>query len=133
MKPIVAAGLAVLVPVAGVVAYWQSPSHSRHDRVHALQQLDLLYLDQPAPGAAELGLRPGRVAVVVVCPRACVLPEVARAQVVRTTDPALARAYALSGRRGYALVDRRLRVRYRTVDPGVSDHRREIQLLVDAL
>ncbi len=50
-----AAGAAVSVvvvlaiAVAGVVVYLTSSAHGLHDPVHALQQFDLFYLDQPAP------------------------------------------------------------------------------------
>ncbi|MBX9395763.1 hypothetical protein K4749_19705 [Streptomyces sp. TRM72054] len=109
-----------------------------HDPAHALQQLDLLYLDQPAPGAEELGLVPGRAAVVVFCQTRCPLPELPQAQVVRSTDAHLARRYALvseSGRigPGYALIDARGQLRYRTFDPGLADHQQEIRILIEGL
>ena len=116
--------------------YLSSSAHARHDPVHALQQFDALYLDEPAPAAARLDLEPGRPAVVFFCPGPCELPTIGGAQVVRSSDPAVARAYALlreDGRvgTGYALVDRRGRLRYRTFDPGLQQQ--EIQILVDGL
>ena len=57
---LLALAVAWLVPVVGVATYVQSPAHSLHDPDHALQQLDLLYLDEPAPGAVLLSrIRPG--------------------------------------------------------------------------
>ncbi len=120
-----------------MLAYVQSPAHARHDPDHALQQLDLLYLDEPAPGAAQLGLAPGRVTLLLFC-GTCEEPQLDGADVRRVTDPELAADYALrrrSGRvgPGYALVDGRGRVRYRTYDPRPAEHLREVQPLVDAL
>lgn len=127
--------LAVLVAGAGVALYLVSPGHSRHDPQHALQQLDLLYLDEPAPAAAPLGFRPGTPAVVVFCGRACPLPDLVGAQVLRSDDPSLARRYALGedGRTGFAPLDPTGKVRYRSYDPAVEQHETELQTLVDAL
>jgi hypothetical protein len=122
------------VPVAAVVAYVQSAEHSSHDPDHALQQLDLLYLDEPAPTAHA---EPGRVSVLLFC-AACEEPQVDGAAVVRVTDPQSAAAYGLlrrSGRvgPGYALVDARGHVRYRTYDPDPASHLKELQPLLDAV
>lgn len=127
--------LAAAVPLVGVMQYGGTREHGLHDPVHALQQLDLLYLDEPAPLAAELGLRRGAVSLVVVCAGPsvdgdCPLPVVAGADVVRTADPAVAAAYGLRGLTGYALVDPDLQVRYRSVDPDVADHAEELRVLV---
>lgn len=133
----VAAGglLAVLGAATGVALYLGSDGHSRHDPRHELQQIDLLYLDEPAPGYEELGLRPGSPAVVVFCAGDCALPELDDAQVVRSGDVGLAREYALGedGRTGFALVDRDGDVRYRSYDPAPHQHEPELQTLVDAL
>ncbi len=133
----VAAGglLTVLGAAVGVGLYLGSAGHSRHDPRHELQQLDLLYLDEPAPGYAELGLRRGSPAVVVFCPGDCALPDLEGAQVLRSGDVALAREYALGegGRTGYALVDADGDVRYRSYDPAPQEHVPELQTLVDAL
>ncbi len=81
--------------------------------------------DEPAPGLPQLGIEPGRPAVVVFCESACPLPQLDSAQVVRTTDPLLAARYALvdDGRigPGYALIDAQGQVRYRTFDPGLAE------------
>lgn len=53
------------VEVASVVNYLASAVHELHDPTHGLQQLDLLYLDEPAPGRQQLGIEPGHPAVVV--------------------------------------------------------------------
>jgi hypothetical protein len=131
------AGVAA-VATAGVATYLTSPAHDLHDPNHALQQLDLLYLDEPAPGLDRLGVEPGRPAVVVFCPDACPLPDLEDAQVVRSTDAELAEQYALrtAGGRvgpGYALVDASGRLRYRTFDPGLAVHEPEIRTLVAGL
>lgn len=128
-----AALLALALPAAGVAAYLSSAAHQRHDPAHSLQQLDLLYLDEPAPGAAALGLVRGRVSLLLFCARPCTPPEVAGADVVRVRDEALARAYALDGLTGYAVVDADLQVRYRSVDPDPAAHVRELVRLVRAL
>ena len=134
-RTVAGAVLAVLAAVAGVGAYTQSPGHAGHDPQHSLQQLDLLYLDEPAPGAARLGIRPGSPALVVFCPDECALPRLEGAQVVRSGDASLAREYALGqgGRTGVALVDPVGHVRYRSYDPSPEDHETELQTLVDAV
>lgn len=133
-----AAGLlaTALVAGSGVLAYQSSPQHALHDPAHALQQFDLLYLDEPAPAADRLGLRPGVPAVVFFCRPRCQPPPVSGAQVVQSGSPELARGYGLltdDGRvgPGYALVDADGQLRYRTFDPGLQ--RPEIQVLVDGL
>ena len=125
-----------LVAGAGVLSYVGSPAHARHDPFHALQQFDAFYLDEPALARNELGVQPGRPAVIFFCDRACDIPSVSGAQVLRSSAPAVARQYALlteDGRvgPGYALIDSTGQLRYRTFDPGL--HEREIQILVDAL
>jgi hypothetical protein len=129
---VVAAGVS-----AGTVAYATSPDADLA-AVPALRQLDLFYLDEPAPALDELGVEPGRVAVVVFCDPPCPRPDVSGAQVVRSSDPDLAARYALftsEGRigPGYALVDPSGRLRYRTFDPDPGAHGGEVQVLVDAL
>ena len=100
--------------------------------MHSLQQLDLLYLDEPAPLADELGLVVGRPVLIIVCLRCQVPgPLPAAVQVVMTGDSRKARAYGLAtddGRLGpgYALIDSRGRLRYRTFDPGLQENAREV-------
>lgn len=104
-------GLTWVVCAAGVVSYLRSPGHADHDPRRNLQQLNQLYLDEPAPLATELGLRRGRPALVVMCSRCRApgpLPD--QVQVVVTPDRDAALAYGLvtsAGRLGpgYALVD----------------------------
>jgi hypothetical protein len=133
------AGLAAtaVVAAAGVAHYLTSAAHELHDPTHGLQQLDLLYLDEPAPGRRQLDIEPGRPAVVVFCESECPLPQLDTARVVRSTDPQLAARYALvdDGRigPGYALVDAQGNVRYRTFDPGLARHEPEIRILVGGL
>ena len=129
VRLVLSAVAAVALPVVGVTSYVLSPAHSRHDPVHALQQLDLLYLDEPAPGVPVPA--DGRPVLVLLC-AGCRVPSVERATVL--VRPELARDYGVTGgRTGYALVDRRGHVRYRTVDPDPAAHVREIQTLVDGL
>ncbi|UGY91261.1 hypothetical protein [Streptomyces gobiensis] len=130
--------MTALAAGGGVWGYVRSDAHQLHDPDHALQQLDLLFLDQPAPGLKELGLAPGRAAVVVFCQTHCPLPELPQAQVVRSTDARLARRYALmtdTGRigPGYALIDAQGQLRYRTFDPGLAHHEQEISILTEGL
>lgn len=123
----------------GVTIYLGSAAHELHDSNHALQQLDLLYLNEPAPGLDRLPIKPGRPVVLVFCARqGCPLPMLEDAQVLRSTDPRLAARYALQGEHGrvgpgYALIDSFGRVRYRTFDPGVAGHEAEIRILVEGL
>ncbi len=67
---------------AGVAAYLTSTAHDLHDPHHGLQQLDMLYLDEPAPGLDRLGVEPGRPAVLVSCAGACPLPQLSNAGAV---------------------------------------------------
>lgn len=146
LRPTGRGRLAVLLTTAGCfaatvlgdVGYTRSAAHQTgHDPDHGLQQLDLLYLDQPAPDAGRLGLPAGRAALVVFCD-GCPAPQVDGAQVVVSPDAALADSYALGPqpggpRVGYALVDATGRLRYRTYDPSPAAHAPEIQRLVDGL
>ena len=107
--------------------------------LRGLRQLDLLYLEEPAPRVAALGIDPGRPALIVVC-RDCDAPALGdpEVQVVVTGSEEVARDYGLlttSGRvgPGYAIVDRAGRVRYRTFDPHLSSHPREIDILIAGL
>jgi hypothetical protein len=131
---VVAAALAATV---GVVAYLVSPTNRRGAPVQALSQLGLLYLDEPAPMFDELGFTRGAPALLVVC-SACTPPAGVGGQVRVTDDPEVAAAYALAvadGRigPGYAVIDPAGRVRYRTFDPALSEHGREIRVLLDAV
>lgn len=131
-----ALGATSLLAGAGVLGYLASPLHAQHDPFHALQQFDAFYLDEPAPGLARLGVEPGRPAVVFFCSASCSPPQVAGAQSVVSSSRRVAGEYGLltdDGRLGpgYALIDSRGQVRYRTFDPGFRQP--EIQVLVDAL
>ncbi|CAN5921703.1 hypothetical protein BH23ACT10_BH23ACT10_14740 [soil metagenome] len=125
---------AVLVAGIGVATYVRSPTHTLHSPNHDLQQLDLFYLDEPAPLAARAGVTPGRVTLLLIC-SGCDGPAV-DADVVTTEDPAIAEAYGLAteaGRvgPGYAIIDADGDVRYRTFDPTPGDHGDEIRVLID--
>ena len=129
--------VAAAVPAVGVAAYVSSDAHSLHDPDHSLQQLDLLFLDQPLPEPVADALPPpdGRPRLLLVGDVEA--PRVPQAQVVRVPD----RLADLVGLRtdggrvgpGYALVDDEGRLRYRTYDPGLADHGREVRVLVDGL
>jgi hypothetical protein len=126
-----------IVAVLGVAAYLLSPGADVAPDPE-LRQLDLLYLDEPAPGLRQLGVEPGRSAVVVFCTGVCDLPPVQGTQVVRSGDPVLAARYALktsAGRvgPGYALIDASGQLRYRTFDPAPGEHAAEIQVLINAV
>lgn len=136
LRDVVVGALVSIVCAVGVLAYLISDRHALHDPIHALQQLDLLYLDQPAPGYRALGLQRGRPALVAFC-RDCRAPAVS-AQVRISERRDLALAYGLvtaDGRLGpgYALIDPTGNVRYRTFDPGLADHGEEIEVLLGAI
>ncbi len=124
----------LLTAAIGVGAYLTSPAHRLHDPVHALQQFDLFYLDEPAPLADQLDLDPGRPTLVVICER-CQAPQV-DAEVRMTDDPDIALRYGLltaDGRvgPGYAVIDAAGSLRYRTFDPAAADHTEQIAVLLD--
>lgn len=139
MSALRAIGFAVAALVLGaalLVEYAISTAAEPPVPAPGLVQLDLLFLDQPAPLLDRLGHVPGEPLVVVVC-EGCPAPAVAAPTVI-TADEAVAEAYALrtaEGRvgPGYALVDREGRVRYTTFDPGLSRHAEEIAVLLSAL
>jgi hypothetical protein len=133
------AGLAVAAAVAtaGAVAYVLSADHEVAP-VQALRQLDMFYLDEPAPALDALGVQPGRPALILFCDPRCATASVSGAQVVHSDDPQLAAQYALltaQGRvgPGYALLNADGRLRYRTFDPAPGEHAPEIQILINGL
>ncbi|MGI9016474.1 MAG: hypothetical protein ACR2HR_05085 [Euzebya sp.] len=133
---VVVAFLVIVIGLAGIAQVLLSDAHDDHDPVHGLQQLDLLYLDQPAPLAGELGFTTSGPTLLVVC-QDCSAPSVSVTTTV-TNDPEVAAAYGLrradgSVGPGYALIDRSGVLRYRTFDPGLSQHAREIDILVAGL
>jgi hypothetical protein len=128
---------AAIVATVGAALYVMSPDADLAP-VPGLRQLDLLYLDEPAPGLDPLGVERGRPAVILFCRPACAPPPVTGVQVVHSGDADLAAEYALltsSGRvgPGYALVDAAGQLRYRTFDPEPAEHAEEIQVLIDAV
>lgn len=102
----------------------------------ALQRLDLFYLNQPAPFRDELQLKSEKT-VLVFC-GSCDLPDLRSVPNVltrRSNDPRIAASYGLLSPYdrvgpGYALVDSRGQVRYRTFDSQPALHAREIRILV---
>lgn len=136
VRAVVGAALALAVSGALLAAHLDSPSGRLDAAGLGLTQLDMLYLDEPAPLPDVVGVTPGRPLLIVVC-AACAAPDAGVPTTV-TDDPAVAEAYALrtaDGRvgPGYALVDGAGRVRYRTFDPGLAEHGEEIRVLVEAL
>jgi hypothetical protein len=132
-----ALAVAAAVAVIGAVGYVLSPDRDVAP-MQALRQLDQFYLDEPAPALDELGVQPGRPALIMFCDPRCPTPAVTGAQVVHSDDPRLAAQYALltgEGRvgPGYAVVNAAGRLRYRTFDPAPGEHAAEIQILIDAL
>ena len=132
--------------VTALVVGWFATGHASAPD-HGLRQLDVLTLHERVPGILAVGGRP----TVVVAPSTC--PRQARAEVARVgrpgglprryglvvlAEPALVRAVAL-GRSltrclpGYVLVDQAGYIRYRTYDPGLSDHVDEQLVLLAAL
>ena len=99
----------------------------------ALQRLDLLYLNEPAPSLAALGVRHGR-AVIVFCV-GCTLPKITGAVVIGSSDRTIANQYGLvtnSNRigPGYAVIDTQGQVRYRSFDADPASHSGEINRIV---
>lgn len=131
------AGVLALTSVL-LLAWVSGDSYRLHDPARGLQQLDMFFLDEPAPLADELGIAPGRPGLVVVC-RSCSPPELDELDVslVVTDDEEVAAAYGLltvHGRigPGYAVIDARGRVRTRTFDAQLDQHAEEIRTLLEA-
>jgi hypothetical protein len=61
----------VAVIVSGGAVSYLASSDSDVAPIAGLRQLDLLYLDEPAPGLDRLGVEPGRPAVILFCDAAC--------------------------------------------------------------
>ncbi len=128
--------LVLLVATLVGVALVGSPTARGRDPAEGLQQLDLLYLHQPAPLADRLDLPAGEPTLLVVC-EGCEAPDVPVATIT-TNDPDVASAYALrraDGRvgPGYALIDSAGVLRYRTFDTGLAQHGQEIRILIEGL
>lgn len=131
------AAVAVAAGAGLLLAALAAPLRALGEPATGLQQLDLLYLDEPAPLLERLGAPPGQAFVLMVCD-GCTPPRDIGAPVLVADDPEVALAYALlreDGRLGpgYALIDARGRVRYRTFDPAAAAHGDELRVLVRAL
>ena len=135
-RPEAIGALVSAVCALGILAYLTSGPHELHDPFHALQQVDLIYLDEPAPGYQALGLQRGRPALVAFC-RDCQAPPVdAQVRVSDRRDVALRYGLVTAEGRlgpGYALIDPAGNVRYRTFDPGLADHAEEVEVLLGAI
>jgi hypothetical protein len=145
-SPLLRAGLlgalALAVAGIGVLAHLSGEVHRLHDPNAGMRQLDLLFLDEPAPLLDRIcGPPAAGVLVLFVCD-GCSAPSLrddAVAEVRVTGDREVARAYALQVADrdrvgpGYALITADGRVRYRTFDPSVSGNAEEIRILVRSL
>jgi hypothetical protein len=103
-----------------------------------LPPLDVLFIDEPAPGLDELAIDPGRPVVIIFGADDCVVPQIGGAQLVRCAQPALAARYAMTtsaGRvgPGYAVVDAAGQLRYLTHDFAPGERGERIQRLINAL
>lgn len=101
-----------------------------------LQRIDLLYLNEPAPSLDRFDV--ANVKAVIVFCESCQLPIINGAKVIRNDDPEIADQYALKRTNGqigpgYAVIDSRGFVRYRTYDTAIHEHAREINRLVAGL
>ncbi len=135
--PTLATAVAVLAGAAVLcITYGASPSSSTSERIPGLRQIALLYLDEPAPLLDQLDFVPGEPLLLVVC-EDCEAPDV-DVRVTITAEPDVAEAFALRAADGtvgpgYAVIDPRGHVRYRTFDPRVSRNADEIRVLVNAV
>ena len=125
--------VAVLASV-GVVQYQLQANKMAVGGAVALQRLDLLYLNEAAPGLRLLGVPSGTKAVVVFC-QTCSQPLITGAQVVRSTDRALANQYGLVKDNaqlgpGYVIINSLGKLRYRSYDNDPAGHQGEINRLV---
>lgn len=129
--------MAVAVAFGGVVHYEATNNIDRLTGQQALYKLDLLYLNEPAPGLEALGILKGQRAVVVFC-ETCKLPRLPGEQVVQSSSKGLAAQYGLLAQDGsvgpgYALINSKGNVRYRSFDTDPAQHRREIEVLIEGL
>ena len=125
--------VAVMI-TAGVVHYQLEASQQAVGGELGLRRLDLLYLREPAPALAALGVPSGIRAVVVFC-QSCKLPLVPEAQVIRSSDFRIAKDYALITNNGqlgpgYVIIDSHGQLRYRSYDADPDRHQGEIGRLV---
>jgi len=133
--PTVATAVAVLAAAAALwLSYEASPDSRTAEGVPGLRQIDLLYLDEPAPLLDRLDFSPGAPLLLVVCD-GCEPPDV-DVPMTTTSQRDIAEAYALRAADGtvgpgYAVIDPRGHVRYRTFDPNLSRNEDEIRVLVD--
>jgi hypothetical protein len=103
----------------------------------------LLIFDRVGPSAQALtrvqSVLPDDFATVVVVPDDRAQRDLRRARLVADPSGRLARAVGMPTPRdggppvGYALIDRRARVRYATLDPEYTEHAFEVEVLAGAL
>lgn len=127
---------AALIAIVGVGFFTNKSDVAQNGDALGLQRIDLLYLNEPAPSLKRLGV--ANVATVVVFCDACKLPDLDSAKVLKNDDPQIADQYALKRKDGrvgpgYAVIDSRGYVRYRTYDKAITEHTREINRLVAGL
>ena len=130
--------LAVQAMAVVLVAGWFATGHASAPDA-GLVQLDMLSLSERVAGVDAVDGRP--TMLVLTCPR--LLPPPPRRLdpaygFALSTDPALAARVALplattECQAGYVLVDEHSLVRYRTYDPGWSEHSFEQEVLLENL
>lgn len=103
-----------------------------------LPPLDVLFIDEPAPGLDELAMDRGRPVVIIFGANDCVVPQISGAQSVRCAESVLAARYAMTtsaGRvgPGYAVIDAAGQLRYLTHDFAPGERSERIQHLINAL
>lgn len=127
---IIFVGFVITVATLQYLIYIQPPQNTGS---LGLQRLALLNLDQPAPGLEGLKLK-SLPAVIVFC-EDCILPKEIDAQLIKSTDRALAKQYGLISRTGeigpgYVIIDGKGQVRYATLDAELHKHAGEINIIV---
>lgn len=121
------------IAIIGVGFFTNKSSVARNGDALGLQRIDLLYLNEPAPNLEKLKLK-GTKAVIIFC-ASCRKPTVKGAKVIISNNPTVASHYALRRENGqigpgYAVIDTRGYLRYRTFDNAINEHTREINRLV---
>jgi hypothetical protein len=124
------------VSIIGVGFYTHNSDVVQNGDALGLQRIDLLYLNEPAPSIDQFDI--ARTKAVIVFCDSCQLPIINGAKVIRNNDPKTANQYALKREDGqigpgFAVIDSRGFVRYRTYDKALHEHAREINRLVAGL
>lgn len=125
--------LVAIAVTVGTAAYLIADSRYQPEVYKGLDRLDMLFLNEPAPGYGGLHVA-GQRTVLVFCNH-CQLPKVEGGQVRQSSNSALARQYSLATTDnrvgpGYAIIDSLGMVRYRTYDKNLHQHQGEINRLL---